>query len=266
MSISSTLVHGAEIRFREAAEPLRPFVGCFWVVSAEAGATIRVVPDGSAAISIPLQECPSSEWILRGPLIRPDERRFEVETTLVGIRLRAGAAFLVSGIPAHTTVGRRVDLRGIAAFRELVAADPHPRTPDRCVDVLERFLLRRLEHVGVHNVIASALDAIDRAHGSVGVADVADRCGVSVRHLHRLMRTWVGYGPKRYATIIRFQATLHEMEDVPGRTGADLAAGHGYFDQAHLALDVARFAGATPAHLVSSGVADFSKTRCDDLP
>jgi hypothetical protein len=41
MSISSTAVHRAEIKFQEATEALRPFVGCFWVVTAEQGATIR---------------------------------------------------------------------------------------------------------------------------------------------------------------------------------------------------------------------------------
>jgi hypothetical protein len=80
------------------------------------------------------------------------------------------------------------------------------------------------------------------------------------------MRIWVGYGPKCYANIIRFQATLHEMEEVPRRTAAALAADNGYFDQAHLTGDVGRFAGATPGRLVSVGVADFSKTRCDDVP
>ena len=55
MSISSTLVDRAEIEFHEAAEPLRPFVGCFWVMTAQRDATIRLVPDGSTAISIQLQ-------------------------------------------------------------------------------------------------------------------------------------------------------------------------------------------------------------------
>ena len=56
MSITSTLVHRAEIRFHEAADVLRPYVGCFWVITAERDATIRIVPDGSTAISIELQE------------------------------------------------------------------------------------------------------------------------------------------------------------------------------------------------------------------
>ena len=54
------------------------------------------------------------------------------------------------------------------------------------------------------------------------------------------------------------------MEQSPARSGAALASETGYFDQAHLTLDMARLAGATPGRLASSHVADFYKTRCDD--
>jgi methylphosphotriester-DNA--protein-cysteine methyltransferase len=131
--------------------------------------------------------------------------------------------------------------------------------------VLERFLLRRLDRATLHPTVAAAVGEVDHAHGCVRVPDLAARCGVSARHLHRLMRTWVGYGPKQYANIIRFQATLNQIADTPVRTGAALALENGFFDQAHLALDVGRFADATPTRLASVGVADFSKTRCDGL-
>jgi hypothetical protein len=88
-------------------------------------------------------------------------------------------------------------------------------------------------------------------------------CG---EHLNRLMRVWIGFGPKYLASIVRFQATLQEIQHAPARSGAALAAETGHFDQAHLTHDVTRFAGATPRHLASRCVSDFSKTRCDDLP
>jgi AraC-like DNA-binding protein len=266
MSISSTLVDRAEIEFHEAADVIRPFVGCFWVMNAERDATIRVVPDGSTAISIQLQQGYTPEWCLRGPLVRPDERRFTSEAQLVGIRLRPGVAFLLNQTSAHTIVGRRIALNGVAAFRDLVAETPRALTPERCIDVLQRFLVQRLTAASIHSVVADALHEIEHAHGCILATDVAARCRVSPRHLHRLMRTWVGYGPKSYANIIRFQTTLHRMEHVPSPTAAALATDNGYFDQAHLTLDVARFAGATPGRLASVGVTDFSKTRCDDLP
>lgn len=274
MSISSTLVDRAEIAFHEAADALHPFVGCFWVMTIQPDATIRVVPDGSTAISIQLQNGQASEWVLRGPLIRPDERRFTSEALLVGIRLRPGVAYLLCGTPAFTMVGRRIALnrstrcarsgQAAPAFCDLVAEPIRPITPGRCIDVLQRFLLQRLAGASLHSVVTAALHEIEREHGCVRATDVAARCRVSSRHLHRLMRDWVGYGPKCYANIIRFQSTLHEMEHVPPPTAAALASGNGYFDQAHLTQDLSRFAGATPGRLASEAVADFSKTRCDD--
>jgi hypothetical protein len=64
--------------------------------------------------------------------------------------------------------------------------------------------------------------------------------------------------------MVRFQAALKQIEELPTRPAAALASETGYFDQSHLTLDLARFAAATPRHLASRGVADFSKTRCDD--
>jgi hypothetical protein len=77
------------------------------------------------------------------------------------------------------------------------------------------------------------------------------------------MRDWIGYGPKRYANIVRFQATLAQMDRAPQAPVAALAAHSGYFDQSHLTVDVARYSGATPGSLLSDHVSDFSKTRCD---
>jgi len=264
MSISSTLVHRAEIRFREAADVLHPFVGCFWVITAERNATIRVVPDGSTAMSIQLQDGRSSGWMLRGPLLRPDERRFTSPATLVGVRLRPGVAFLLSGIPAHATVNQRITLNAAAPFRDLVATEAGSRTPADCIESLERWLIERLRNAGVHATVASVVREIECDHGLTRVSDVARRCGVSPRQLNRLMRLWVGFGTKCFANIVRFQRTLKEMEQAPTRSGALLASDAGYFDQAHLTLELGRFAGQTPHRLASTSVSDFSKTRCDD--
>jgi hypothetical protein len=95
---------------------LRSYVGCFWVISAERGATIRVVPDLSTSISTELANGRTSGWWLRGPLVRPDERRFPSPTTIVGVRLRPGVAFILSAMAAEGMVGRRIRLFGVPAF------------------------------------------------------------------------------------------------------------------------------------------------------
>lgn len=255
MSITSTLVDRAEIRFHEAADSLKPYGGCFWAVTAELGGSIHIVPDGSTAISIQFQEGEPSDWFLRGPLVRPETRRYASPATVVGIRLRPGVAFLLRGIAAHEMVGRTVRLSGL---------HPSPRTPEEAIDILQRFLIDGLRDANIHPVVAAAIREIERGRGCVPAAQIAARCEVSPRHLNRLMRTWVGYGPKRFAGIVRFQETLKQIGHAPGRPPATLASETGFFDQAHLTTNMTRFAGATPRNLASSSVAEFSKTRCED--
>jgi AraC-like DNA-binding protein len=263
MSISSTVVDRADIRFHQAAPALQAHVGCFWVITAEPGATMRVVPDGTTSIAIERGPNHACDGYLRGPLLRPIELRFDVPTTLIGVRLRPGVAFNLTGIPAHALVDRRAHLRGYEALRDLAAIDPVPSTATDWIAALQRFLVARLADTRIHPLVEKALAEIHAHQGRVCVAEVAARCGASERNLARLMRDWLGYGPKRYAGIVRFQATLAQMERVPRAPVAMLATETGYFDQSHLTLDMARFAGATPGRLIAEHVADFSKTRCD---
>ena len=262
MSISSTIVDRADIRFHAAATALQPYVGCFWVITAECGATVRVVPDGTTSIAIE-QHDRGFDGYLRGPLLRPVELRFTAPTTLIGVRLRPGVAFNLSGVAAHSLVDRRVNLSDYEALRELVSVDPVPHTPTEWIARLQNFLIRRLAGTSIHPLVARALAEIHAEHGSVSVADIAVHCGTCTRHLGRLMRDWVGYGTKRYAGIVRFQSTLAQMDRAPRLPVASLATEVGYFDQAHLTVDVSRYAGATPGRLLSERVSDFSKTRCD---
>src|ERR1700704_4344521 len=98
MSVGSTLVRGAEIRFQEAAEELRPFVGCFWVITADRDAVLELIPDGSTTISVQLPDKGVPAWSLRGPLLKPATRRFAAPATVVGVRLRPGVSFILTGI------------------------------------------------------------------------------------------------------------------------------------------------------------------------
>jgi AraC-like DNA-binding protein len=263
MSISSTVVDRADIRFHAAAPVLQPYVGCFWVINAQCGATVRLVPDGTTAIAVEQQQNRDFDLYLRGPSLRPVERRFSAPTTLIGVRLRPGVAFNLSGVAAHAMLDRRVPLSDYAIFRELNEIDGAQLTAMQWIAVLQNFLISRLERTGIHPLIERALAEIHAGQGCISVADLAARCATSERHLARLMRDWIGYGPKRYANIVRFQATLAQMDRAPQGPVAALAAHSGYFDQSHLTVDVARYSGATPGSLLSDHVSDFSKTRCD---
>ena len=94
--------------------------------------------------------------------MRPEERRFTSAATLVGVRLRPGVAFILSGIAADGIVGRRIDVRGSRAFVNSSKRILRRETPAQYIDVLQRFLIGRLRNASVHSVVARALHEIER--------------------------------------------------------------------------------------------------------
>ncbi len=146
---------------------------------------------------------------------------------------------------AATVLGRRA-----AELRErMVDAG---RWPDAFA-LIGKYLVdgwQRREHATVRPEVAHAWHLLERSRGRAPVSAVADRVGVSARHLTTLFRREVGRSPKTVAMLMRFEhATAQIAESVRRRVPVDLAAvavGTGYSDQAHLTREFVRFAGAPP--------------------
>jgi methylphosphotriester-DNA--protein-cysteine methyltransferase len=77
--------------------------------------------------------------------------------------------------------------------------------------------------------------------------EAAAALGVTGRHLRRIVLAEVGLGPKVYQQVVRLQRFVRAVD--AGTPLAAAAAAAGYADQPHLARDVRRFAGLTPALL-----------------
>src|SRR5262245_41236860 len=207
MSIAATLVDGAEVDLRSAPEALQRFVGCFWIIRADRGATLRFVPDGYSSIACELGSGRPAQWFLRGPSLGPSERRFTAPSLLAGVRLRPGVPHLLTGRAVDRIVDRRIRLTTAVWARPLVDSSGG-RDPEELLRSLVTFLGDRLAGAKVHPVVSAALECIRATGGQAPIAGVAAACRVSPRHLTRLMRTWTGVPPKAFARIVRFQSTL----------------------------------------------------------
>jgi AraC-like DNA-binding protein len=107
----------------------------------------------------------------------------------------------------------------------------------------------------VDRLVAGVGEAILASHGRVGVAALARSYGYSERHLNRRFTATVGYGPKAYARIIRFQRA---RSLVAGRRTPleQVARRAGYADHGHLTREFVTLGGAPPSTIVS----EISKT------
>ncbi|MDI1476337.1 helix-turn-helix transcriptional regulator [Polyangium sp. y55x31] len=80
--------------------------------------------------------------------------------------------------------------------------------------------------------------------GEVRVESVADRLGVTARHLRRAFTENIGIGPKEFARAVRLQRAVRMA--ATSCDWARIAAEAGYYDQAHLIADFRQLVGLTP--------------------
>jgi AraC-like DNA-binding protein len=114
---------------------------------------------------------------------------------------------------------------------------------------------RRRDNAGVRPEVAYAWHLLQLSGGRASVGALADRVGVTGRHLTTLFHHEVGRTPKTVAMLMRFERATAQISDSIRRRGtADLAAvaaSTGYSDQAHLTREFARFAGAPPRRWIT---------------
>ncbi|HEY3776955.1 MAG TPA: helix-turn-helix domain-containing protein [Rhizomicrobium sp.] len=261
MKAFSAMLEGAEISLRRCCPQLRPYVGCFWTIEARRGGRVRSVPDGCTSIDFTFRASQLPIANFTGPSTAPRERLFEDER-IVGVRLNPGVAHLLLRRPIHELLDRRVAIASVVADAPLADA---VLSPDDHIDRMELWLIGHLSGANIEPTVARCIARIAGRGGDIRVEPLARELGVSARHLNRLFRKWTGYSVKSLARVARFQNVLDGFDNADAPGAAAVAAENGFFDQAHLSRDVTHFARDTPTRLISGRVADFSKTRCDDL-
>lgn len=92
---------------------------------------------------------------------------------------------------------------------------------------------------------AWALRQLERTHGRMSIAALADEIGCSRKHLAVSFREHVGLAPKSIGRILRFRQVLQLIEAAPTNWSA-IAQTAGYFDQSHFSNDFRQLSGRSP--------------------
>ena len=231
-----------------APAALAGVVDCTWSRRTLSADDLVILPDGC----VDLVATSDGRAFVAGPDRGPTRHRAEAGLTFAGVRLRPGVAETVLGVPADALCDAQPDLAALwggtgtrVADGVLRAAGPEARI-DRWLALVEE---RLAAGPGIDPEVRAAIALLEG--GRLPVGALGPRVGLSGRQLHRRVTRQVGYSPKVLDRVLRFRRFLGRGADAAsGATPlAVVAAEVGYADQAHLARECRRLAGATPTAL-----------------
>ena len=241
--------------YRERPPPaaLAGHVLCVWTQVIGDGATDlvhRVLPDGCADL-VWIGAAPA---VVAGPATGPVLVPLAPRTTVVGVRLRPGAAQALLGVPASELLNRDTPLRELwgaagATLAEGIGAQPSLAAR---LSAAEAALAARLAAADPPDRLVAAAAAWLARHPGGRVAQLARVLDSGERRLHRRFTAAIGYGPKTFQRVLRLQRVLAlaGRSPRPDAALAALAAAAGYADQAHMSRELQALAGQSPRALL----------------
>jgi AraC-like DNA-binding protein len=184
--------------------------------------------------------------VLGGPHSQATVIDTREQRCLVTVDFKLGGAAPFFALPLIEACDQLVELdlvwgRDGGVLRERLL---EARAPEAMLRVLETVLLEQLARPQKPDpAISFAASAFERG---VSVGKVSSRLGLLPKTFVRRFREKVGLTPKRFSRVRRLQRVVASIREPRGVGWAELAAEHGYTDQAHLIHDFSELIGITP--------------------
>jgi AraC-like DNA-binding protein len=184
--------------------------------------------------------------VLGGPSSQATVIDTREQRCLVTVDFKLGGARPFFSAPLGEGADQLMELDGLWGRDGAVLRDQllEARTPEAMFQVLETLLLKHLVRPEEPDpTIPFAARAFERG---ISVSEVTSQLGLLPKTFVRRFRAGTGLSPKRFSRVRRLQRMLGSMIDPGSADWCEVAAEHGYADQAHLIHDFRDLTGLTP--------------------
>lgn len=255
---------------------LADFIECYWVLQAPPrfmDVPDRLIPGGR--VELILNFGSPAHWLItadnpqgtrqQGPVIMGQRNQvFYVKSTgessMLGLRFKPGglAAFTKAPVsdllnmllPAELLLGKAVKSLETRLFD---CPDDDTR-----IQLLDTILKTELKNTPADLLVVNhTIDMLRNSADDVSIDTICQQTGWYYKKLERVFLKNIGYTPKHYHKILRFNKAVRYMQTT--HTLTDVSHVCHYFDQAHFIRDFRLFTGTTPSQFKreDNKVADF---------
>jgi AraC-like DNA-binding protein len=229
--------------------PSRRYVKYFWSLDKSPGEVLppvyKSMADGYTEVVFSIKGS-FKEYFNYGGYVLPQHSNHRTLTIgndigLFGARLYPYALLPLFGIASHEVADSVHDIQLILPG-DLVDEITEARTHPERIAAFCRHLSQNGD--GAPTVLERAVHRLIETHGMESLSHLRNTLSISERQLERKFKESVGFAPKQYSRILRFQYSKRKFV---GHTNsfAEIAFDCNYADQPHFTRDFKEFSGMT---------------------
>jgi AraC-like DNA-binding protein len=239
------------------AEQLRPYIKYFVVSEAEVESEYKIFPSAGLVIGFQykgqlatIKNNAENKLASAGITGVSDSYKFFKNSKNIGTVLvyftETGFTHFASH-PAHELFNLSTSLYDIfekdhvAGVEEKLAIATNGK---QRIKIIEQFLLAQLKDIETDKLIVEAVKLIYQTRGTIQINKLNEKLFISQSPFEKRFRKVVGTTAKKFASIVRFNAVLDDLNET--KTLTEICYENNFFDQAHFIKDFKQFTGETP--------------------
>lgn len=189
------------------------------------------------------------EGVFKSPL----QLRFQRGCRLVGIRFKTPGLCPFVPSPMSQFTDQFIDLADVflQPGAELIERVAETTSDESLPVLLDRFLLRHMNHVDADHRLQQAIRILTKQEGMVPVHRICKETSISERQLERLFDRQVGISPERFAQRLRLSRFVRLAQERNHPSFTQLAYECGFADQSHLIRTFKQHLDLTPREYFS---------------
>ena len=125
------------------------------------------------------------------------------------------------------------------------------KSPLNYISIITEFLsgkIRAITHKD--DLMKTSIQLILNSSGAISVKEITEKLNISERTLQRLFKFQAGISPGKFSKIIRFQASLEQLNKEEYLKLNQIAYENGFADQSHFIRMFKQYTGSTPSSFV----------------
>ncbi len=243
---------------------LNEYIECFWEFRSSPGKENpmeRLIPGGRIELvfnfGTPLQwlvtpAAPSRPSPIVTQVLGQRDKLYFAKTlgivNLFGIRFKPGGINAFTDISASELLNQMVPADTVFTF-PFIEWEPRlfeAKTTLEKIQMLKSMLFKVIKPTGTDwDWVHSSVETIRTTDKPISIQNLLEEKGQYYKRLERAFLRYVGYTPKYYSRIVRFNKALREMA-TQQKSLTHVATDCHYYDQSHFIKDFLLFSGTTP--------------------
>lgn len=239
------------------AESLKPYVKYFVISENPDEHTYKVFPSTNLVIGFQYKGRLASlkdndETVLTKAGITGLQDRFRVfknsaDTGTILIYFTETGIAHFTTCPANEIFNQSISLENVFDKNKVAQIEErltHAKTDGQRIAIIEQFLLSQWKKREDDRLVIESVKLIYQSRGTIRIRELNERLFISQSPFEKRFRKIVGISPKKFASIVRFNAAVNSMDNIKSLT--ELCYEFNFFDQAHFIKDFKQYTGDTP--------------------